>query len=135
MKTVIMMVASSFVLIAGCADAGKNPGLTYSPVIAGESFSKAASGPSRTEYNFKHYDEGIAGAFLASINESLSDGNTTVVDGLTWKNKEWEPISMSPFTVLKSGDDVVEYILLRYAERMANHHYVGSSSLAMENKR
>jgi hypothetical protein len=134
MKTVIVMVVC-LVLIAGCVGVGKNSGMTYRPITPKESFSIGAFKPSKTEYNFKHYDETTTVAFLGSIKDRFSNGDIVAVDGLKWQKDYgvWCPFPNPPIPVLKPGDNLGEYTRA-YAEWIDNHPHFGYPPLPMENK-
>jgi len=136
MKTLVMLVVVMFVLISGCARIAKKPGQAYVPVKAKESFSIGVFKPSKTEYNFKHYDEGKAIAFLASIDARFSEGDIVALDGLKWQRQhgEWNPIPNPPFPVYKKGDDLSEFYL-KYAGWIDDHPHFGYPPLPMDNKR
>lgn len=136
MKTVVLLVGLSIVLIAGSVRAGKEPELAYKPVTPKESFSIGAFKPSKTEYNFKHYDEKMVIAFLASIKDRFVDGDIIAVDGLKWQKNEdaWKPIPNPPVPVYKKGDDREEHFR-RYAEWIDNHPHFGYPPLPIENKK
>ena len=135
MKTAVLVVVLSGVLIAGCAGVGKEKVSAYVPPTPKESFSIGAFNPSKTEYNFRHYDEAKAVAFLASINDRFSDGDIVAVDGLKWQKTggEWNAIPNPPIPVLKPGDNVLDHDR-KYAEWVDNHPHFGYPPLPLENK-
>ncbi len=135
MKITVLVVVLSGVLIAGCVGVGKGKKSAYIPVTPKESFSIGAFNPSKTEHNFKHYDEGKTVAFLASIKERFSEGDIVAVDGLKWEitEGEWEAIPNPPIPVLEPGDNVLEHDQ-RYAEWIDNHPHFGYPPLPMGNK-
>lgn len=135
MKILIPLVVLPCVLILGCAGDGKGSKLAYIPPVPKESFSIGAFKPSKTEYNFKHYDGAKVGTLLASVNDRFSDGDVVAVDGLKWKKNEgeWYPIPNPPVPVLKPGDDAGEY-LSRYAEWIENHPHFGYPPLPIGHK-
>ena len=135
MRTLILTVAVILLLIAGYVGVGKELGLTYIPVTPTASFSIGTFKPSKTEYNYKHYDNAKAMTLLASVNNRFSDGDIVAVDGLKWKKNEgyWEPIPNPPIPVLKPGDDVCEHTI-RYAEWINNHPHFGYPPIPMDNK-
>ena len=135
-KIIVLMVAYSVVLIAQYVYPGKEPSLTYNPVPPRESFLIGAFNPSKTEYNFRHYDKKMAVAFLASVNNRFSEGDIVAVDGLKWKKNEgeWEAFPNPPIPVFKQGDNIQEHVL-RYAEWIDNHPHFGYPPIPMENKK
>jgi hypothetical protein len=135
-KTVVLPVALLVVLIAGCGGGGKEYQLAYIPPVPKESFSIGAFKPSKTEYNFKHYDGEKVAALLASVNGRFSDGDIVAVDGLKWQKNagEWAAIPNPPIPVLKPGDDVSKYLDL-YAEWIEDHPHFGYPPLPLGNKK
>jgi hypothetical protein len=135
-KILIPLVVLSCVLILGCVGGGKEPKLAYIPPTPKELFSIGAFKPSKTEYNFKHYDGGKVATLLASVDGRFSDGDIVAVDGLKWQKNAgaWEPIPNPPIPVLKQGDNADEY-LSRYAEWIEDHPHFGYPPLPIGNKK
>ena len=135
MKTVVLIVGVSVVLVAGCVGVRKDPVVSYIPPTPTASFAIGAFEPNATEYNYKHYDEGKAVAFLASVNDRFSEGDIVALDGLKWKKieGEWQPIPNPPIPVLKPGEASGDFIN-RYAEWIDNHPHFDYPPIPLANK-
>ena len=149
-KRMVLTVVCSAVVLAGCAHTSKKQGFVmgivsspapvtvpeWKPTPAKESFTIGAFRPSKTEYNFRHYDAAKTVAFLASIKDRFSDGELVAVDGLKWRLEDgrWVPFPNPPIPVFKQGDDRAEHCR-RYAEWVNNHPHFGYPPIPMMDRK